>query len=73
MARKYLTAWIPVLWGGGGVARAEPEKPAPRTVTPHAAAAHATASARATHRPPLVRHIAPRRPKCPEGYICQYR
>lgn len=78
MARKFVTAWIPVLWGGGGVARAEPEKAAPRTVTPramppHAAAARAAAPARATHRPPPVRHIAPRRPKCPEGYICEYR
>jgi len=63
-ARKFVTAWIPVLWGPGGGARAEqvrePTRPAPH-VRPHAHPAH---------RPP-----PPRRPrfKCPENYICETR
>jgi len=65
-ARKYVAAWIPVLWGGGGAARAEqlrsePE-PAPARVVP-----------RAVHRAPPPRRPVMRRPKCPENYICEYR
>jgi hypothetical protein len=65
-ARKFVTAWIPVLWGPGGSARAEqvrePIKPAPH-MRPHAHPVHPA------HRPP------PRRPrfKCPENYICETR
>jgi hypothetical protein len=65
-ARKYVSAWVPVLWGGGGagISRAEqirePVQPEPR---PQARA-----------RPHQV-HRAPARPrfKCPEGYICEVR
>jgi hypothetical protein len=65
-ARKYVSAWVPVLWGGGGSAalRAEqarePVRPEPRP--------------RAQARPHQV-HRAPFRPrfKCPEGYICEVR
>jgi hypothetical protein len=64
-ARKYVAAWIPVLWGPGGAARAEQVRaePAPRA---HARRAQ---PARPAHRPP------PRRPrfKCPENYICETR
>jgi hypothetical protein len=61
-ARKYVNAWIPMLWGNGGAARAEQGKP---ESPPHVAA-------RPAHRSPPRRSVA-RRPKCPEGYICEYR
>jgi hypothetical protein len=64
-ARKYVSAWVPVLWGGGGgISRAEqirePVRAEPR---PQVRA-----------RPRQV-HRAPARPrfKCPEGYICEVR
>ena len=63
-ARKYVSAWVPVLWGGGGISRAEqvrePVRSEPR---PQVRA-----------RPRQV-HRAPARPrfKCPEGYICEAR
>jgi len=65
-ARKYVGAWVPVLWGGGsgGISRAEqvrePVRSEPRP--------------RARARPQQV-HRAPARPrfKCPEGYICETR
>src|SRR3954452_7838895 len=58
-ARKYVAAWMPVLWGGGGTARAEQIKPEP-AAAPAAAAAHP--AARPAHRP-AARRIAPRRMK----------
>ena len=63
-ARKYVSAWVPVLWGAGGTSRAEqvrqPVRSEPR---PQVRA-----------RPQQV-HRAPARPrfKCPEGYICETR
>lgn len=68
-ARKYVTAWIPVLWGGGGAARAEGVKP----VSAPAVHPAARPAARPAHRPPPPRRPVMRRPKCPEGYICEYR
>jgi hypothetical protein len=65
-ARKYVAAWIPVLWGPGGAATTsraeqvrEQARPEPQ-VRPRL---------RSVHRPP------PRRPrfKCPENYICETR
>src|SRR3954454_25384492 len=64
-ARKYVGAWVPVLWGGGGgVSRAEQVREPVR--------AEPRPQARA--RPQQV-HRAPARPrfKCPEGYICETR
>ncbi len=60
-ARKYVAAWIPLLWGPAGAARAEQVKPEPKP--------RAHAPARPAHRAP------PRRPRfvCPEGYICETR
>jgi hypothetical protein len=65
-ARKFVNAWIPVLWGSAGSARAEQVKPEPK---PHAQSPRAQAPARAVHQ------AAPRRPrfKCPENYICETR
>ena len=58
-ARKFVTAWIPVLWGSG--ARAEkPEAAKPVS--------------RARRAAPLPRRAAPPRrrpPPCPPGYICR--
>ena len=64
-ARKYVSAWVPVLWGGGGGISA-PSRfanrsgPEPRP--------QARARPRQVHR----RAGAPRF-KCPEGYICETR
>ena len=58
-ARKYVSAWVPVLWGGGGgISRAEQVRE----------------PVRSEPRPQQV-HRAPARPrfKCPEGYICEVR
>jgi len=61
-ARNYVTAWIPVLWGGGSRAEARPEpKPA------------ATRHPAAVHRPPPPHRPVVRRPACPPGYICEMR
>jgi len=64
-ARKYVSAWVPVLWGGGaGISRAEqvrePVRSEPR---------------RQVRARPQQVHRAPARPrfKCPEGYICEVR
>lgn len=64
-ARKFVSAWMPLLWGSGGNARAESTKPAPAAAAPRPAA-------RPAHHAP-VRRAPPRRMKCPEGYICEYR
>jgi hypothetical protein len=62
-ARKFVTAWIPVLWGAGG-SRAEQVRPEPKPPAAH----HPTA----VHRPPPHRPVV-RRPACPPGYICEVR
>jgi hypothetical protein len=86
VARKYVAAWIPVLWGGGyqaetpkeakPEARPEPEE-APAATTPAAPAARAARAAAPRPAPqPAPVHRAPPRPKkpaCPEGFICEYR
>jgi hypothetical protein len=63
-ARKYVSAWVPVLWGGGeGILRAEqvrePVRSEPRP--------------RVRARPQQVHRPARPRFKCPEGYICEVR
>jgi hypothetical protein len=61
-ARKFMSAWIPVLWGSNS--RTAETKPEPR------------AQARNRHPPPRQaqpRQVRPRTPACPPGYICQYR
>jgi hypothetical protein len=63
-ARKFVAAWIPVLWGSGGAARAEQVRPEP---------AAARATPRTVRRAPAPHRPTPRRPKCPEGFICEYR
>ena len=63
-ARKFVSAWVPVLWGAGGTSRAEQVKlePQPR------------AESRAQQRAQAPRRPAVRRaPACPQGYICEYR
>jgi hypothetical protein len=67
-ARKFVAAWIPVLWGGGGprpesTSRAEQIRPEPR---PQAQAPRPAAV-------PVHRPVVRRRPACPESYICEYR
>ena len=60
-ARKYVNAWIPVLWGASGNSRAEQVRPERK---PQAQA------------PRPVRRPAPpprRRFVCPENYICETR
>ena len=64
-ARKYVAAWVPVLWGGGGGAassRAEQVREPVRS------------EPQVRPRPQQVRR-APARPRfrCPEGYICETR
>jgi hypothetical protein len=77
-ARKYVAAWIPVLWGPGGSARAEQAEPKPRAQSPraHASRAHTprvhtprAQAARPAHRPAAPR----RRFVCPQNYICETR
>ena len=63
-ARKFVSAWVPVLWGAGGTSRAEQVKPAPQP----------RAESRAQQRAQAPRRPAVRRaPACPQGYICEYR
>src|SRR5690606_12670603 len=57
-ARKFISAWIPVLWGGGG--RAEAAKASP-----------ARAQARPDRVRPPRRPVVRRPPACPPGYICR--
>ena len=61
-ARKYVAAWIPVLWSGGF--RAEQVKPEPK---PRAQPQSRT-QAQPQRRPPLRRRFV-----CPENYICETR
>ena len=75
-ARKFVGAWIPVLWGGGSRVEAEkPAKPAPATRSERRAAqAESRAQQRAQPaRPQPRQRPVVRRPRCPEGYICEYR
>jgi hypothetical protein len=65
-ARNYVAAWIPVLWGAGGTARAEQARPDP---APRAQSRRAHSS-RPAHRPPPLRRP---RFKCPENFICETR
>ena len=69
-ARKFVNAWIPVLWGAGGTARAEQAKPEPKPQARSQARAQAH-----PHAAPSAQRPAPRRPKfkCPENYICETR
>ena len=64
-ARKFVAAWVPVLWGGGGAAASSRAEQIRETARPEP---------RAQPRPRPV-HRAPARPrfKCPEGYICETR
>ena len=63
-ARKFVSAWVPVLWGAGGTSRAEQVKPEPQP----------RAESRAQQRAQAPRRPAVRRaPACPQGYICEYR
>jgi hypothetical protein len=67
-ARKFVAAWVPVLWGGGGgtTSRAEQVKPEPR--------ARLRPEPRVQPRVHAPRRPAVRRqPPCPQGYICEYR
>lgn len=67
-ARKYVSAWMPVLWGGGGGSasraevRSEPVAPRAMPAVQPRAVAH-----------PAPVHRTPRRQPCPENYICEYR
>jgi len=65
-ARKFVNAWIPVLWGGGS--RAEQAKPEPK------ARAQGRPEARPHRAAPAHRPAPPRRRfRCPENYICETR
>jgi hypothetical protein len=66
-ARKFVAAWVPVLWGGGGASsRAEQVR------EPVRAEPQSQSRPRARPRPPQVHRARPRF-KCPEGYICEVR
>ncbi|MBX9847148.1 MAG: hypothetical protein K2Z80_35620 [Xanthobacteraceae bacterium] len=76
-ARKFVGAWIQVLWGGGSRAvEDKPAKPAPATRSERRAAQQPEPRAQQRVEParpqPRPRPVM-RRPKCPEGYICEYR
>ena len=77
-ARKHVAAWIAVLWGGGSRIEAEkPAKPAPAAAAARPERRTARPEPRAQQQraqPPRAQvRPAPRRPRCPEGYICEYR
>ena len=64
-ARKFVAAWIPVLWGGGS--RIEAEKPAAKPATTrseraHRAAASNARSTSASTAPPAAGHSAAKVP-----------
>jgi hypothetical protein len=65
-ARKFMAAWVPVLWGAGSRSA---EKPEPRAQAQARRAAPRAAPARQAP----ARQVRPRAPACPPGYICQYR
>ena len=71
-ARKFVAAWIPVLWGGGFRAEAPKRETKPEAEdSPPAASRPARASAR---KPPSNRAPVRRRPPpCPENFICEVR
>jgi hypothetical protein len=81
-ARKYVAAWIPVLWGGGyraetskAKAKAESDPVEPAEPAPRAEAARPESS-RPAARPASPSHRGPKhphKPSCPEGFICEYR
>jgi hypothetical protein len=80
-ARKYVAAWIPVLWGGGyrpetAKSQTKPEPPEPAVPAPRAEVPRAEPARPAARPAPAApRRVPPRprKPACPEGYICEYR
>jgi hypothetical protein len=78
-ARKFVAAWIPVLWGGGSrVVEEKPAKPEPaarsgRRAQSEPRAQQPRAQTPRAQAPRPQPRPAPRRPRCPEGYICEYR
>jgi hypothetical protein len=71
-ARKFVAAWIPVLWGGGFRAEAPKRETKPEAEDrPPAASRPARASART--RPPNRAPARRRPPPCPENFICEVR
>jgi hypothetical protein len=70
-ARKYVSAWVPVLWGGGFRAEQvrEPARPEPRPE----ARPQREVRPRPVHHPRPPHRAPARRPPCPENYICEYR
>jgi hypothetical protein len=74
-ARKFVAAWIPVLWGGGFRAEVPRPEAKPEAAEPPAAAPSRPAAVRAPVRTPPS-HRAPvrrRPPPCPENFICEVR
>jgi len=84
-AKKHISAWIPVLWGGGSrVVEEKPAKVEPAAREPAARpgrraqqaeprAQQQRAQTPRAHAPRPQPRPAPRRMRCPEGYICEYR
>jgi hypothetical protein len=71
-ARKFVAAWIPVLWGGGFRAEAPKRETKPEAADPPPAASRpARASARTP--PPNRAPVRRRPPPCPENFICEVR
>jgi len=69
-ARKFMAAWVPVLWGAGSRSA---EKPEPRAQAQGRRPAQAAPRAAPAARQAPARQVRPRAPACPPGYICQYR
>ena len=75
-ARNYMLAWVPVLWGGGSrVVEEKPAKPEPAPRSGRRAQSEPRAQQQRAEpaRPQPRQRPVIRRPKCPEGYICEYR
>jgi hypothetical protein len=70
VARRYIAAWIPVLWGGGY--RAEAARPQARREAEDAAPAARTVAPRPS-RSPRRAPASHRKPPCPKNFICEYR